>query len=395
MSSLKRHFKVVIGNKEHGLYISSTPSSAARKAVSKLCADNKNKKVEFCMRETTQGSNKKIYGPYLGEIKKLNKPIELEGHIIRYKPIAKLNKKISKMKGGEVLGIGEEGIVIYPNINSKKKTQVSKLIEISPEKIAELLRFEEALNIIDPAGKYHVRMIPDKTNKLSNDFYNMTSINNSNKIEFKREMNQREKNNRKKIRPNFKITYDYGGISIEKFVLGLEEQEQKYVVLVNDLFIKGLLLGILNCFQGLYIFYEGNMFHSDLHAGNIVFLEDNPEIMRIIDWGNLLIAIPNSVDPNSAPNSAPISDLDKNMIKSLYDFYRSIKGLLDGIKAVEDIYINNRSKTKKKKDLMTSFLDIPNFRIYKSRLDNLGRILTPSEREEVINEMNRLIREIP
>ena len=62
MSSLKRHFTVIIGNKEHGLYVSSTPSSAARKAVSKLCVDNKKKKVEFCIRETTQGSNKKVYG---------------------------------------------------------------------------------------------------------------------------------------------------------------------------------------------------------------------------------------------------------------------------------------------------------------------------------------------
>jgi hypothetical protein len=65
MSSSKRHFTVVIGNKEHGLYVSSTPSSAARKAVSKLCAENKNKKVEFYMRgKTTQDSNKKIYGPF-------------------------------------------------------------------------------------------------------------------------------------------------------------------------------------------------------------------------------------------------------------------------------------------------------------------------------------------
>lgn len=38
IDTTKRHFKVVIGNTEHGLYISSSPSSAARKAVSKLCA---------------------------------------------------------------------------------------------------------------------------------------------------------------------------------------------------------------------------------------------------------------------------------------------------------------------------------------------------------------------
>ncbi len=62
----KRHFTVVIGSKEHGLYISSKPSSAAKKAVSKLCASNKSKKVEFSLREITQGSKKKTYGPYLG-----------------------------------------------------------------------------------------------------------------------------------------------------------------------------------------------------------------------------------------------------------------------------------------------------------------------------------------
>ena len=58
----KRHFTVVMDDKEHGLYVSSTPSSAAKKAVTKLCASNKSKKVEFCLREITQGSKKKTYG---------------------------------------------------------------------------------------------------------------------------------------------------------------------------------------------------------------------------------------------------------------------------------------------------------------------------------------------
>jgi len=80
----KRHFTVVIGSKEHGLYVSLSPSSAAKKAVSKLCSSNKSKKVEFSLREITQGSKKKTYGPYLGEMKKLKKPIELKGRVIRY-----------------------------------------------------------------------------------------------------------------------------------------------------------------------------------------------------------------------------------------------------------------------------------------------------------------------
>ena len=100
-SSTKRHFTVVMGNKEHGLYVSSSPSSAARKAVSKLCATDKKKKVDFSIREITQGSKKKTYGPYKGYIEKLKEPIELKGRVIRYKPVAKLSGKTGKkMKGG-------------------------------------------------------------------------------------------------------------------------------------------------------------------------------------------------------------------------------------------------------------------------------------------------------
>jgi len=94
MSSSKRHFTVISGNKEHGIYTSSTPSSAARKAVSKLCADNKNKKVEFFMRETTHDSNKKVYGPYIGYMQKLDKPIELKGRVIQYAVNLHLKKKV-------------------------------------------------------------------------------------------------------------------------------------------------------------------------------------------------------------------------------------------------------------------------------------------------------------
>jgi hypothetical protein len=96
----KRHFTVVMGGKEHGLYVSSTPSSAARKAVTKLCTANKSKKVEFHIREITHGSKKKTYGPYTGYIEKLREPIELKGRVIKYKPVAKLSGKSGAKKGG-------------------------------------------------------------------------------------------------------------------------------------------------------------------------------------------------------------------------------------------------------------------------------------------------------
>ncbi len=99
-STSKRHFTVVIGSKEHGLYCSSSPSSAARKAVSKLCRKEKGKKVEFCLREITQGSKKKTYGPYLGHIEKLAKPIQLKGRLVERMPVALLKPKNSVKKGG-------------------------------------------------------------------------------------------------------------------------------------------------------------------------------------------------------------------------------------------------------------------------------------------------------
>jgi hypothetical protein len=110
----KRHFTVVMGGKEHGLYVSSTPSSAAKKAVTKLCAANKSKKVEFHIREITQGSKKKTYGPYSGHIEKLKEPIELKGRVIKYKPVAKLSGKSSTKKGG-MRGGGE---IIVKNFRS-------------------------------------------------------------------------------------------------------------------------------------------------------------------------------------------------------------------------------------------------------------------------------------
>ena len=96
----KRHFTVVMGGKEHGLYVGLTPSSAAKKVVTKLCAANKGKKVEFHIREITQGSKKKTYGPYEGHLDKLKVPIELNGRVIKYKPVVKLSAKKSVQKGG-------------------------------------------------------------------------------------------------------------------------------------------------------------------------------------------------------------------------------------------------------------------------------------------------------
>ena len=125
-SSIKRHFTVVMGNKEHGLYVSSSPSSAARKVVSKLCASNKSKKVKFSIREITQGSKKKTYGPYDGYIEKLKEPIELKGRVIKYKPVAKLSEKSDSKKGG---GPWEDLKIFYNENITKAQSKLKKMTE--------------------------------------------------------------------------------------------------------------------------------------------------------------------------------------------------------------------------------------------------------------------------
>lgn len=50
-SDSKRHFTVVMGNKEHGLYESSTPSSA-----NKTLFCEQKQKVQFHIRKITQGT---------------------------------------------------------------------------------------------------------------------------------------------------------------------------------------------------------------------------------------------------------------------------------------------------------------------------------------------------
>jgi hypothetical protein len=164
----KRHFTVVMGGKEHGLYVSSTPSSAAKKVVTKLCAANKKKKVEFYIREITQGSKKKTYGPYVGHIEKLKEPIELEGRVIKYKSVAKLSGKSGAKKGGA-------------SFFNKKVSEFNKNNEGNPtleakQKMLENFKVENQEN----PDEYHYKTRIDS--KKPNAFYfgkdNLLQINN-------------------------------------------------------------------------------------------------------------------------------------------------------------------------------------------------------------------------
>jgi len=115
----KRHFTVVLGNKEQGLFVGRSPSSVARKVVSKL---SKGGKVTFQLREITQGSKKKVYGPYEGMKKKLKEPRKVGDRVYKYESVV---KKIEK-KGGAKNTNGLNGLQIYTMPPSYKTSQNMK-----------------------------------------------------------------------------------------------------------------------------------------------------------------------------------------------------------------------------------------------------------------------------
>ena len=105
-----RYFKTIsVNNKIYqagsGRYTSKTsPQSAAKKAFTQLSKQYKTNKLTICIKETTQGSSKKEYGPYVCEKVKLKKPLKIMFNdtlvTIKYKTKIHLVTKKSKQKGG-------------------------------------------------------------------------------------------------------------------------------------------------------------------------------------------------------------------------------------------------------------------------------------------------------
>ena len=86
----------------------ASPSDAARKAFSSLCRKLKKANFTFSIRETTQGSKKKVYGPYIGNRKRLSKAKVyhrvVQGKkktiVIKHEHKVKLHKQKAKLGGG-------------------------------------------------------------------------------------------------------------------------------------------------------------------------------------------------------------------------------------------------------------------------------------------------------
>ena len=150
----ERHFRVCKLEGKNielgGVSISSkaSPGSAARKLLTSIAHHKglkKNKKtslpkVKYCIQEYTQGSSKKIYGPYVGHFHKYTaaelKKAETAGGKVKFtmKPVVKLAKGKNNMKGGLV----------------NNKSEVYKLVENifeQPGQPGQIFQKNEALII--------------------------------------------------------------------------------------------------------------------------------------------------------------------------------------------------------------------------------------------------------
>ena len=107
-----RYFKIISVNnkkvKDEGRYKTrGSPGDAAKKAFTQLSKKYNTNKLTFSIKETTQGSTKKEYGPYLGEKTKLKKPLEVKYKGKKKPVLIKYETKIHlvkdhKQKGGRV-----------------------------------------------------------------------------------------------------------------------------------------------------------------------------------------------------------------------------------------------------------------------------------------------------
>ena len=155
----ERHFRVCKLEGKNielgGVSISSkaSPGSAARKLLTSIAHHKglkKNKKtslpkVKYCIQEYTQGSSKKIYGPYVGHFHKYTaaelKKAETAGGKVKFtmKPVVKLAKGKNNMKGGS--GTIKETIYENNATSDVCKLVISELQEL--KKYRDEIGFEE------------------------------------------------------------------------------------------------------------------------------------------------------------------------------------------------------------------------------------------------------------
>jgi hypothetical protein len=165
--------------------------------------------------------------------------------------------------GKPIIGKGLEGIVLKPDIKHHKDNYITKLF-ILPRGITieQFTQLETNLNTFDDSNQYHLPLIDVER---INETHNLTDIENGDRY-------------------TYIATYEYGGLSLTNLI-----ENPVYEPVMTPSFCIKILYGFINLFNGIIHFSSKGINHNDIHQGNIVFVLDNPSIMRFIDFNNTSI----------------------------------------------------------------------------------------------------------
>jgi hypothetical protein len=164
--------------------------------------------------------------------------------------------------GKPIIGKGLEGIVLKPDIKHHKDNYITKLFilprDITIDKFIEL---EININTFDSLNQYHLPMIDIER---INETHNLTELEYDDRTKYK-----------------YIATYEFGGLSLTNLT-----KNPIYEPIMTPSFCIKILNGFINLFNGIIHFSSKGITHNDIHQGNIVFVLDNPSMMRFIDFNN-------------------------------------------------------------------------------------------------------------
>jgi len=281
-----RNFIILFNSKEYSPNYSSTPSLAARKFFSSINKSNQIKsKIEFYVKETTEGSKKKIYGPYIGSknnvyLKKSKKIIKggynnmkstnidfakVEKNCIFFKPVKPvkpvlLNDKINENKSNYQYIVCKTILKNYEfKIIIGNKTNNIDIKTIDKNTLIELKEYIETNNIFRTLKRIIDNVIKIKNNSLKQ--FENKQLDNLDKLLIK-----------------------------EAFIQPLSEHNSNEVITLSDLKIKKLFINHIT-----YIFFnpvpltsENNIYSRYKHTLNnyyyryIFYIKDNQTIFKEI-----------------------------------------------------------------------------------------------------------------
>jgi hypothetical protein len=174
--------------------------------------------------------------------------------------------------GGKLIGKGQYGCVFRPSIKSNNNNTITKLFFVGnrdsyTQGIPKDIFFDMILNKIDPENRYHIPL-------LSWEQLDMSTLSKKDKNEIATcphfEINENK---------NFYLAdYEYGGISLDYLL------NEEVTITYNVEMAENIARGFNTLFESLLFYANNNLYHGDVHLGNIMFKPEEPSKLRFIDF---------------------------------------------------------------------------------------------------------------